>query len=72
MNKLKSQIKAFWDPSLDDEEQWYENHSDEFEPVDKQSEMRKKMIEAAKNLSPSFAPHTAFGGPFPSGVVCNA
>ena len=72
MNKLKAQIKAFWDSPLDEEEQWYENHSDEFKPVDKQAEMRKKMIEATKNLSSSFAPHTAFGGPFPSGVVCNA
>jgi len=48
MNKLKAQIKAFWESPLDEEEQWYENHSDEFKPVDKQSEMRKKMIEAAK------------------------
>lgn len=48
MNKLKAQIKAFWDSPLDEEEQWYENHSDEFKPVDNQSEMRKKMIEAAK------------------------
>ncbi|MBQ2465913.1 MAG: hypothetical protein II507_13155 [Treponema sp.] len=63
MNKLKAQIKAFWESPLDEEEQWYENHSDEFKPVDKQSEMRKEMIEAANKLSPSFAPHTAFGGP---------
>lgn len=47
MNKLKAQIKAFWDSPLDEEEQWYENHSDEFKPVDKQAEMRKEMIEAA-------------------------
>lgn len=48
MNKLKAQIKAFWNSPLDEEEQWYENHSDEFKPVDNQSEMRKKMREAAK------------------------
>lgn len=47
MNKLKAQIKAFWESPLDEEEQWYENHSDEFEPVDKQTEMRKEMIETA-------------------------
>jgi hypothetical protein len=47
MNKLEAQINAFWNSPLDEEEQWYESHSDEFKPVDKQSEMRKKLIEAA-------------------------
>lgn len=47
MNKLKKQIKSFWDSPLDEEEQWYENHSDEFKPVQNIEEMRKKLIEAA-------------------------
>lgn len=36
MNKLEKQVKAFWDSPLDEEEQWYENHADEFKPVDNQ------------------------------------
>lgn len=34
---------------LDDEEQWHEDHADEFEPV--ADEMRKKLIQAAKKTT---------------------
>lgn len=34
---------------LDEEEQWYEAHFDEFVPCENQEEMRKMLIEAAKN-----------------------
>lgn len=34
---------------LDEEEQWIENHLEEFVPVENQKEMREKLIEAAKN-----------------------
>lgn len=39
----------FWNSPLDKEEQWYEDHFDEFVPCENQAEMRKKMIKAAKN-----------------------
>lgn len=72
MNKLKAQIKAFWESPLDEEEQWYENHSDEFKPVDKQAEMRKEMIEAANKLSPPLLRTPPLAAPSQLGIVCNA
>ncbi|MGP1496456.1 MAG: hypothetical protein ACTTJG_06615 [Treponema sp.] len=37
------------DQNLDEEEAWYERHSDEFVPVKNQEEIRKRLMEAAKN-----------------------
>ena len=33
---------------LDEEEQWYEDHSDEFVPCQNQAEMRRQIMAAAK------------------------
>lgn len=41
--------EQFWNSPLDEEEQWYEDHFDEFKPVENQPEIRKQMMEAAKN-----------------------
>lgn len=46
---LKDFDYKFWNSPLDEEEQWYEEHSDEFVPVENQEEMREKLMEAAKN-----------------------
>lgn len=46
--KLKKQEDAFWSSPLDEEEQWYEDHADEFIPCENQEELRQKLIEAAK------------------------
>lgn len=43
--------KAFWDSPLDEEEQWYEDHADEFVPCKNQEEMRQQLIEAARNTT---------------------
>lgn len=41
--------EIFNNTPLDEEEQWYEDHSDEFVPCENQEEMRKQLQEAAKN-----------------------
>lgn len=41
--------EQFLNSPLDEEEQWYEDHFDEFVPVENIDDVRKKMIEAAKN-----------------------
>lgn len=48
MKELKKQEKAFWNSPLDEEEQWHEDHTDEFIPVENQEEMRKLMMEVAR------------------------
>ncbi len=40
--------EVWWDTDLDEEEQWYEEHFDEFVPCENQEEMRRQLIEAAK------------------------
>ncbi len=41
--------KWAWENSeLDEEEQWYEDHFDEFVPCENQEEMHRKLTEAAK------------------------
>lgn len=39
----------FWNSPLDEEEQWYEDHSDDFVPVENLQKERKVLIQAAKN-----------------------
>ena len=36
---------------LDEEEQWYEDHSDEFVPEKNQVELRKELMEAARSAA---------------------
>lgn len=40
--------KIFSESPLDEEEQWYEDHFDEFVPSPNQEELRKQLILAAK------------------------
>ena len=44
---LKAQEEAFWKSSLDEEEQWYEDHAEEFVPCENQAEMRRQAMAAA-------------------------
>lgn len=45
--------------SLDEEEQWYEDHSDEFVPSKNQEVLRKELMEAAKrNIAKRAEKHT--------------
>lgn len=39
----------FWNSPLDEEEQWYEDHSDDFVPVENLQKEHKALIQAAKN-----------------------
>lgn len=39
----------FWNSPLDEEEQWYEDHFDEFRPCENQAELRNQLMEAAHN-----------------------
>ena len=53
-NATESERKAFsaWafeNSSLDEEEQWIEDHRNEFVPVENQEDVRDQFIEAAKN-----------------------
>lgn len=41
--------EQFWNSPLDEEEQWYEDHFDEFVPVKNLADIRRQMMEAAKN-----------------------
>lgn len=41
--------EQFWNSPLDEEEQWYEDHLEEFEPCENQEEMRRLLTEAARN-----------------------
>ncbi len=43
----KKQEEAFWNSPLDVEEQWMEDHSDEFVPCENQAEVRQQMMTAA-------------------------
>lgn len=45
--ELKAQEEAFWNSPLDEEEQWYEDHADEFVPAPEW--VGKSLREAAKN-----------------------
>ncbi len=47
--ELKEFDYKFWKAPLDEEEQWFEEHSDEFIPCENQEEARKSLKEAAKN-----------------------
>ncbi|MBP3365460.1 MAG: BrnA antitoxin family protein [Treponema sp.] len=40
--------EQFFNSPLDEEEQWHENHFDEFKPSSNQDELRKQAVEAAK------------------------
>lgn len=40
--------EQFLNSPLDEEEQWYENHFEEFVPSENQAELRKQAIDAAK------------------------
>ena len=40
--------EVWWDTDLDEEEQWYEDHFEEFVPCKNQEEMRHQLMEAAK------------------------
>lgn len=42
------QEKAIWNSPLDQEEQLYEDHSEEFVPMKNQEELRKELISAAR------------------------
>ena len=39
--------EQFWNSPLDDEEQWYEDHIDEFVPCENQKKLREQLAEAA-------------------------
>lgn len=41
--------EVWWDTDLDEEEQWYEDHFDEFVPCENQEELRRRLMEAAHN-----------------------
>ena len=41
--------EIFENSPLDEEEQWYEDHFDEFVPYENQEEMRNQLMQAAKN-----------------------
>lgn len=55
--------KEFLNSPLDEEEQWYEDHSEDFVPCENQAELRRQLAEAARNTmeklrteqEPSFA-----------------
>ena len=40
--------EIFMNSPLDKEEQWYENHSEDFVPMKNQEQLRKELMEAAK------------------------
>lgn len=46
--ELKDFDEKFWNSPLDEEEQWIENHFDEFVPCKNQEEMRKELMKAAE------------------------
>lgn len=46
--KSKDFDEKFWNSPLDEEEQWIEEHFDEFVPCKNQKEMRKELMEAAE------------------------
>lgn len=47
---MTKQEYAFWNSPLDAEEQWYEDHSDEFVPCERQGEMRKDVVKASSMM----------------------
>ena len=47
INMRKKQEDAFWNSPLDAEEQWMEDHSDQFVPCDNQADVRRQMMTAA-------------------------
>ena len=47
--ELKDFDYKFWNSPLDEEEQWFEEHSDEFIPSENQEEIRVSLKNAAKN-----------------------
>ena len=55
-NQTKQQKESWFNSPLDDEEQWYEDHSNEFVVPENQEELRNQLIQAAKQ--PPIVHHT--------------
>lgn len=47
---MTKQEYAFWNSPLDTEEQWYEDHSDEFVPCERKEEMRSDAVMASSMM----------------------